>query len=325
MPSPWPGNWGEGAAPRGPHAAGDANGSKAAAKPPPSNPSGPPVGRGCPSAGPCPYLVRGSPKPRASSSAERVMANGLDPGAAGGPQPPAFEPLLSASEQASGIGYAVKLAFFEGPLDLLLHLIRENEVDVTEISIARVAEQYLEYLELMRELQLDIAAEYLVMAATLAWIKSRMLVPVESGVEETEGPDPRAELVARLLEYQRFQQAAVELVDAFRGVLHRAREAGRVHEVVVETLTVRERMIAVMDRLAGADTVEFTELLPPASGPAYRALLIATFLALLELTRLAAVRIYQGVSSAGAPEGPIRVRLAGEGAAAWSTRISDLM
>ena len=290
------------------------------------------------------------------------MANGLDPGAAGGPQPPAFEPLLSASEQASGIGYAVKLAFFEGPLDLLLHLIRENEVDVTEISIARVAEQYLEYLELMRELQLDIAAEYLVMAATLAWIKSRMLVPVESGVEETEGPDPRAELLARLLEYQRFQQAAVELdrrpllgrdvfappgvapgredhdpatreirvslfelIDAFRGVLHRARDAGRVHEVVVETLTVRERMIAVMDRLASAETVEFRELLPPASGPAYRALLIATFLALLELTRLAAVRIYQGVSSAGAPEGPIRVRLAGESAAAWSTRISDLM
>jgi segregation and condensation protein A len=290
------------------------------------------------------------------------MANGLDPGAAGGPQPPAFEPLLSATEQASGVGYAVKLAFFEGPLDLLLHLIRENEVDVTEISIARVAEQYLEYLELMRELQLDIAAEYLVMAATLAWIKSRMLVPVESGVEEAEGPDPRAELVARLLEYQRFQQAAgeldrrpllgrdvfapagvapdpadrdpatcevrvslFELIEAFRGVLHRAHDAGRVHEVVVETLTVRERMIAVMDQLASAESVEFTDLLPPGSGPARRALVIATFLALLELTRLAAVRIYQGVSPAGAPEGPIRVRLAGEGAAAWSTRISDLM
>ena len=290
------------------------------------------------------------------------MANGVDPGASGGPQAPAFEPLLSASEQASGIGYAVKLAFFEGPLDLLLHLIRENEVDVTEISIARVAEQYLEYLALMRELQLDIAAEYLVMAATLAWIKSRMLVPTESSVEESEGPDPRAELVARLLEYQRFQQAAAELdrrpllgrdvfappgvqprpddhdpatlevkvslfelIEAFREVLRRAHGAGLVHEVVVETLTVRERMIAVMDQLQGAESVEFMDLLRSSGGPADRALLIATFLALLELTRLVAVRIYQGVNSEGAPQGPIRVRLAGDGVDTWSTRISDLM
>lgn len=291
------------------------------------------------------------------------MANGVDPGASGGPQVPAFEPLLSASEQASGMGYAVKLAFFEGPLDLLLHLIRENEVDVTEISIARVAEQYLEYLALMRELHLDVAAEYLVMAATLAWIKSRMLVPAESGAEEAEGPDPRAELVARLLEYQRFQHAAAELdrrpllgrdvfvppgvepgpedrdpatlevkvtlfelIEAFREVLRRAHDSGLVHEVVVETLTVRERMIAVMDQLASAESVEFMDLLPAGSGgPAFRVLVITTFLALLELTRLAAVRIYQGVNAGGAPQGPIRVRLAGDGVAAWSTRISDLM
>jgi len=291
-----------------------------------------------------------------------MMANGVDPGASGGPQAAAFEPLLSASEQASGIGYAVKLAFFEGPLDLLLHLIRENEVDVTEISIARVAEQYLEYLALMRELQLDIAAEYLVMAATLAWIKSRMLVPTENSVEESDGPDPRAELVARLLEYQRFQQAAAELgirpllgrdvfappgvkprpddhdpatlevkvslfelIEAFREVLRRADGAGLVHEVVVDTLTVRERMIAVMDQLQGAESVEFMDLLRSSGGPADRALLIATFLALLELTRLVAVRIYQGVNSEGAPQGPIRVRLAGDGVDTWSTRISDLM
>ena len=290
------------------------------------------------------------------------MANGPDPGVSGGPQEPAFEPLLSASQQARGVGYAVKLAVFEGPLDLLLHLIRENEVDVTEVSIARVAEQYLEYLELMRELQLDIAAEYLVMAATLAWIKSRMLVPAESGIEEVEGPDPRAELLARLHEYQRFQHAAgeldqrpllgrdvfappgvapgsedgdpaalevrvtlFELIEAFRGVLRRAHDAGLVHEVVVETLTVRERMIAVMDQLAGAESLAFTDLLPASSGLTHRALLIATFLALLELTRLAAIRIYQGMSAAGAPQGPIRVRLASDGTAAWSTQISDLM
>ena len=117
-----------------------------------------------------------------------------------------------------------------------------------------------------------------------------------------------------------------ELIEAFRDVLRRAHDSGRVHEVVVETLTVRERMIAVMDLLAAAESLEFRDLLPTGGGgPAFRALVIATFLALLELTRLAAVRIYQGVNSGGAPQGPIRVRLASEGVASWSTRISDLM
>jgi chromatin segregation and condensation protein Rec8/ScpA/Scc1 (kleisin family) len=116
-----------------------------------------------------------------------------------------------------------------------------------------------------------------------------------------------------------------ELIEAFRTVLRRAHDAGVVHEVVVETLTVRERMIAVMDRLASAESLEFMDLLPAGSGPAHRALVIATFLALLELTRLAAVRIYQGVSAAGAPQGPIRVRLASDATAAWATQISDLM
>ena len=275
----------------------------------------------------------------------------------------AFEPLLSASEEASGAGYAVKLPVFEGPLDLLLHLIRENEVDVTDIPIARVAEQYLEYLGLMRELQIDVAAEYLVMAATLAWIKSRMLLPPEAAADDDEGPDPRAELVARLLEYQRFKEAAGELdarpllgrdvfrapgleedtrprdgekpeirvslyqlLEAFRDVLRRAHDSGVVHEVVVETLTVRERMIALMDRLATAESVEFGDLVRGADGAApTRALVVTTFLALLELARLSALRIYQGLSDQGAPEGPIRVRLAGEGAAGYRERISELM
>ena len=106
-------------------------------------------------------------------------------------------------ERTDGLnGYAVKLPVFEGPLDLLLHLIRQNEVDITDIPIQRIAEQYLETIELMQELDLDVAAEYLVMAATLALIKSRMLLPNEVEDEE-EGLDPRAELVQRLLEYQR--------------------------------------------------------------------------------------------------------------------------
>jgi len=105
-------------------------------------------------------------------------------------------------ERTDGLdGYAVKLAVFEGPLDLLLHLIRQNEVDITDIPIARIAGQYLDTIELMDELNLDVAAEYLVMAATLALIKSRMLLPDES-LEDEDGIDPRAELVHRLLEYQ---------------------------------------------------------------------------------------------------------------------------
>ncbi len=275
------------------------------------------------------------------------------PSASGdGDASPVYDPVF-------GDGYAVKLQIFEGPLDLLLHLIRLNEVDITDIPIARIGEQYLEYLQLLRELDLDVAGEYLLMAATLAWIKSRMLLPPDGSSEEEEGPDPRAELVARLLEYQRFKGAAgtldarpllgrdvfeaqgpepepvpeseapiavglFQLVEALRGVLARARAAGIVHEVSVETITVRERMIAVMDALGGAESIEFLELFRSAEGePPTRALIVATFLAVLELARLAAVRIYQGGDEAGVPRGPIRLRGAGGGE--WNERISELM
>ncbi|HVP30777.1 MAG TPA: segregation/condensation protein A [Myxococcota bacterium] len=272
-----------------------------------------------------------------------------------------FESFLSAAEEAAGAGYAVKLPVFEGPLDLLLHLIRLNEVDVTDIPIARIAEQYLEYLELLRELHLDVAAEYLVMAATLAWIKSRMLLPPDGVSEEEEGPDPRAELVARLLEYERFKGAARELdarpllgrdvfaagaapdaqptgepelevslfqlLEAFRLVLQQARSAGLAHEVEVEPITVRERMIALMDVLERVESAELMDLLRGESGgPPTRTLVVTSFLALLELARLSAVRIYQGLTDAGAPTGPIRLRRAGEASrAGWSARISEWM
>jgi segregation and condensation protein A len=252
-----------------------------------------------------------------------------------------FEPFA-----AGDAGCAVKLPIFEGPLDLLLHLIKLAEVEVTDIPIARIADQYVEYLDLMRELDLDVAGEYLLMAATLAWIKSRMLLPPEPGAEEEEGPDPRAELVARLLEYQRFKEAAaqlgervrlgrdvfpaagaeperppdeereievglLQLLEAFRRVLRAARASGAAHELVSEPVSVRDRMLAVMDALAGADWLEFPALFREESG-AYgsRTLLVATFLAILELTRIGALRIYQGVGGEGAPEGPIRVRRA---------------
>jgi segregation and condensation protein A len=110
------------------------------------------------------------------------------------------------------LAYSIRLAVFEGPLDLLLHLIRTHKLDIRDIPIALVTEQYLEYLALMETLDLDIAGEFLVMAATLMEIKSRMLLPrPEPLAGDEEGQDPRAELVARLLEYERFQQVAEQL------------------------------------------------------------------------------------------------------------------
>lgn len=256
---------------------------------------------------------------------------------------------------------AIKLPIFEGPLDLLLHLIRINEVDITDIPVARIAEQYLEYLELMRELQLDVAAEYLVMAATLAWIKSRMLLPPDPSETGDDGLDPRAELVARLLEYQRFREAAEEmggrqllgrdvfpasapepeappeaereievgifqLVEAMRRVLARAAHSGAAHEVEVETVTVSERMRVVMDWLAAREACEFEDLVREDGGWAHRAIVVATFLAILELTRLEAVGLYQGIDELGVPDGPIHVRRRIEpGDRSWIERISELM
>lgn len=300
-----------------------------------------------------PESVGPSPK-HAASGATGAAPSDDAPGAV-------FESFLSAAESAAGVGYAVKLPVFEGPLDLLLHLIRLNEVDVTDIPISRIAEQYLEYLGLLRELHLDVAAEYLVMAATLAWIKSRMLLPPDGAREEDEGPDPRADLVARLLEYERFKDAARELdarpllgrdvfaagaapdaaptgepelevslfqlLEAFRRVLQQAKSAGLVHEVEIEPITVRERMIALMDVLERVESAELLELLhAETGGPPSRSLIVSTFLAMLELVRLSAVRIYQGADEAGAPSGPIRLRRAGDaGDAGWSARISELM
>src|SRR4030043_2048547 len=107
--------------------------------------------------------------------------------------------------------YTVKVDVFEGPLDLLLHLIKQNQIDIYDIPIALVTEQYLDYIKVMKALDLTIAGEFLVMAATLMYIKSRMLLPSPIEEEEEEGEDPRAELVQRLVEYKRFKEAAVRL------------------------------------------------------------------------------------------------------------------
>jgi segregation and condensation protein A len=258
-----------------------------------------------------------------------------------------------------GNACAIKLQVFEGPLDLLLHLIRLNEVDVTDLPIAEIAQQYAEYVALMHELDLDVAGEYLLMAATLAWIKSRMLLPPTGESQEAEGADPRAELIARLMEYQRFKEVAeqlgdrtlegrdvfavqaegaeplpdeerplavslVALLEAFRRVLAKAGATGP-HEVTSEAVGVRERMLVVMDALGRFDSIEFERIFELEAGPLTRPLLIATFLAVLELVRLAAVRVYQGTDEAGVPEGPIRLRRAeGAGADDWSASVAAI-
>jgi segregation and condensation protein A len=258
--------------------------------------------------------------------------------------------------------YAVKLSVFEGPLDLLLHLIRQNEVEITDIPIAEISAQYLSYLDLMRELNLDVVGDYLVMAATLAWIKSRMLLPPETTGEDGEEIDPRAELVARLLEYQRFKEASeslgdrhllgrdvfdartpdlaavsesereievglFELVLAFKSALAGAPPQAKIHEIEVEHVTVHERMIAVMEALEGADSLEFGQVLAGDDGEApSRPVIIATFLAILELTRLAALRIFQSVNEACVPEGPIHLRRTfAPGDPGWQDLISEVM
>lgn len=277
----------------------------------------------------------------------------------GGAQTDSIVETRSVLEEQDGL-YAVKLPIFEGPLDLLLHLIRQNEVDIKDIQIARIGEQYLEYIEFMRELNIDIAAEFLTMAATLALIKSRMLLPSEESEDEGDSLDPRAELVARLLDYKRFKEAAealaqkrwldrdiykvnapgvdrlpesereievglFDLIEAFRTVLEGAGSSPEVHEVDAEPVTVRDRMLLVMELLERRESLEFSEVFHlEQEGPPHRSILIATFLAILELARLEAVRLFQGTNEDGAPEGPIRLRaneLRGDGPD-WRERIS---
>jgi segregation and condensation protein A len=212
--------------------------------------------------------------------------------------------------------YQVKLEMFEGPLDLLLHLIREHQLDILDIPIARITEEYLRYLTLMQELDLDVAGEFLLMAATLIHIKSKMLLPPEEAAEGevVEEEDPRAELVDRLLQYKKFKEAAqtlglleaeqmllhqrgapalelevegplsvslFELLRAFRDVLRRA-EAPAALEITPEELNVGQRIVLLLDRLAAESPIEFTGLF---AGATRRGEIIVTFLALLELLR----------------------------------------
>jgi segregation and condensation protein A len=227
----------------------------------------------------------------------------------------------------------VFLDTFEGPLDLLLYLIKRQNLDILDIPIAAVTAQYIQYIELMQGLRLELAAEYLVMAAMLAEIKSRMLLPRPQGLAEEED-DPRAELIRRLLEYERFKQAALDLdslprlerdlfavraqlpaghlnrlppeVDlreiliALRGVLARA-DLFTSHRVEKESLSLRERMSLVLERVRGGQFTRFTELFDVTEG---RAGVVVTFLAILELIRSATLELVQPE-----PFAPIHVRM----------------
>ena len=241
----------------------------------------------------------------------------------------------------------VQLEIFEGPLDLLLHLIKKNEVSVTDIPVATITEQYLSTLELLQSLNLDVAGEFLVMAATLIHIKSRMLLPPgEDEDDEEEEGDPKEELIRRLLEYQRFKEAAEELekreilrrdvfarrsevpeevgdvgfeglslfdlISALRHVLERFPEE-RVHEVTLEKISVREKMSLLLDDLNRRGKVIFQSLF---EGAASRMEVVVTFLAMLELVKIRAISVLQEervgpiVIELAAPLGEIQDKIA---------------
>ena len=240
--------------------------------------------------------------------------------------------------ESSPDAYQVKLDAFEGPLDLLLHLIRKSELNIYDIPIALITEQYLGYITLMQDLNLDVAGEFLVMAATLIHIKSRTLLPRPDPTQEDGGPeeDPREALVRRLLEHQKYKAAAELLHDretlrsaqymrpdervadaagddyepelevdlfgllsAFKGVLERASRRPMVILPPAQ-MSIEDRIKQVLGRLSETEACGFEDLFGDGDGS--RPFLIVTFLALLEMIRLKLIRVFQ---SGGA--GPIRV------------------
>ena len=246
------------------------------------------------------------------------------------------EPVTTLPQDLYIPPYALQvfLEAFEGPLDLLLYLIRRQNIDILDIPIAEITKQYVQYIELMKELQLELAGEYLLMAAMLAEIKSRMLLP-RPEVEEEEEDDPRAELVRRLQEYERYKKAAEdigelprlerdvfvasaeaperkvvtqlpdvtlkELLLAFHDVLKRAEMFSNLH-MQREPLSVRQRMSEILTRVKAGSFTGFSELFDPEEG---RMGVAVTFIALLELLRESVIEVVQSDAYA-----PLHVRAA---------------
>jgi len=229
----------------------------------------------------------------------------------------------------------VILEAFEGPLDLLLYLIRKENLDILDIPIADITRQYVEYIELMQVMQLELAGEYLVMSAMLAEIKSRMLLPRPPSAEEGEEDDPRAELVRRLQEYERYKQAAEDidalpqlgrdvfqahadgpdhrpvrlppevdlkdLIAAFQQVMQRASMYAH-HHVQMESLSVRERMSSILGRVSASGFTAFSDLFTLEEG---RMGVVVSFLAVLELVKESLIELTQSE-----PFAPIHVKAA---------------
>jgi segregation and condensation protein A len=246
------------------------------------------------------------------------------------------EPVTTLPQDLYIPPYALQvfLEAFEGPLDLLLYLIRRQNIDILDIPIAEITKQYVQYIELMKELQLELAGEYLLMAAMLAEIKSRMLLP-RPEMHEEEEEDPRAELVRRLQEYERYKKAAEDIADlprlerdvftasaeaperkvvaqlpdvtlkelllAFHDVLKRAEMFSNLH-MQREPLSVRQRMAEILSRIKTSNFTGFGELFDPEEG---RMGVAVTFIAILELLRESMIEVVQSDAYA-----PLHVRAA---------------
>lgn len=223
--------------------------------------------------------------------------------------------------------YKVKLEVFEGPLDLLLYLIKRDEIDIYDISIERITRQYLEYLQAFKELKIDIAGEFIVMAANLIYMKSRSLLPLDQQPpeEDAEEDDPRWDLIRQLIEYKKFKEAASQLQDraleqeriftrdggsaplsdaplplhevgifqlihAFQEVIKRAEGRENLGEIFAERFSVSEKIERILQRVSSGEPVRFSELFGQLAS---RVEIVVTFLALLELIRLNQVRALQ--------------------------------
>ncbi len=250
--------------------------------------------------------------------------------------------MSDAITAMGGNGYQVKLGVFHGPLDLLLYLIRREELDIYDIPIARITGEYLKYVELMTNLNLEVAGEFVLMAATLIRIKTRMLLPRDA--DDSDEPDPREELIMALIEYRKYKEAGeilrekalleernfvvpsptgtngtqidwssgttlFDLLGAFRDVLASRRDES-FHQVVVEEVSVVDRMRYILDRLREHEQSTFRDLFADAP---VKIVAIVTFVALLELVRTRRIavnqsrpftelRVYRGESFAAEPE-----------------------
>jgi segregation and condensation protein A len=245
--------------------------------------------------------------------------------------------MSADAEIPAGAAYRISLPEFEGPLDLLLHLCKTHEIDIVNIKISFITEKYLEYLEIMQSMSVEVAAEYLVMAATLAYLKSRELVPTPEPLEAVteegeEALDPREELIRRLLEYQKYKDAAEKLagrpiegrnvfgrgmpqgpaeaaglaehsvwklIEAWSKVLEKAPKEKHTHNVTVDRMSITERINQLVDKLeAGGGSFRFEAILDTSlPEPELRHQVVVTLLAILELAKLRVIRVLQDTGS----------------------------